>query len=87
MDVEYFKLAITTTILLQRVRKRRVKRKSRKEWVCAIFKEREKKLHITNLSGKTFVVKTLEFFTTSAKVLSSLKLHLFDFPMLVNFFD
>ena len=30
-------------ILLQRVRKRRFKRKPKKQWVCAIFKKREEK--------------------------------------------
>ena len=34
-------------------------------------------MHITNLSGKMFIIQTLVFFTTSAKVSSSLKLHLF----------
>ena len=40
MDVEDFELAATAIILLRRVRKRRFKRKLRKQWVRAIFKER-----------------------------------------------
>ena len=41
-DVEDFELAVTRTILLQRVRKR-FKRKPRKQWVRATFKELEEK--------------------------------------------
>ena len=43
MDTEDFELAVTAVILLRRVRKRRFKRKPRKLWVRAIFKEREEK--------------------------------------------
>ena len=43
MDIEDLELVVTAIILLQRVRKRRFKRKSRKQWVCAIFKVREEK--------------------------------------------
>ena len=42
MDTEDFELAVTAVILLRRVRKR-FKRKRRKIWVGAIFKEREEK--------------------------------------------
>ena len=50
MDAEDFELIVTGIILLRRVRKRRFKRKPRKQWVRAIFKERGKrKVHITNL--------------------------------------
>ena len=41
MDAEDLKLAITAIILLQRVSKRRFKRKPRKQWVRAKFKETE----------------------------------------------
>ena len=47
MDVEDFELAVTGIILLRRVRKR-FKRKPKKQWVRAIFKEWEKG-HIANL--------------------------------------
>ena len=43
MDTEDFELAVTAVILLRRVRKRRFKRKRRKIWVGAIFKERKEK--------------------------------------------
>ena len=42
MDAEEFELAVTAIILLQRVSKR-FKRKPRKQWVRAIFKERGEK--------------------------------------------
>ena len=43
MDTEDFELVVTAIILLQRVRKRRFKRKSRKQWVRVIFKKRQEK--------------------------------------------
>ena len=43
MDIEDFELAVTAVILLLKVMKRRFKRKPRKQWVRAIFKEREEK--------------------------------------------
>ena len=43
MDIEDLELVVTAIILLQRVRKKRFKRKSRKQWVFAIFKVREEK--------------------------------------------
>ena len=43
MDSEDFDLAVTSIILLGRVRKRRFKRKPKKQWVSAIFKKREEK--------------------------------------------
>ena len=46
IDVEDFELAVTGIILLRRVRKR-FKRKPKKQWVRAIFKEWEKG-HIAN---------------------------------------
>ena len=41
MDAEDFELTVTGIILLRRVRKRRFKRKPRKQWVRAKFKETE----------------------------------------------
>ena len=50
MDTEDFELAVTAVILLRKIRKTRFKRKPRKLWVHAIFKEREEReVDITNL--------------------------------------
>ena len=43
MDAQDFKLAASTIILLQRVRERKFKIGPRKQWVSAIFKEKEEK--------------------------------------------
>ena len=43
MDLEDFELAVTAIILLRTVSKRRFKKIPRKQWVRAIFKEREEK--------------------------------------------
>ena len=43
MDAEDFELAVTAIILLQRVREKNFKRKSRKQCVRAIIKDREEK--------------------------------------------
>ena len=87
MNKEDVELAVTAIIMLRRFRKRRIKRKPRKQWVRAIFKEIEEKGAYYQLIREYFIVQTLIFFTTPAKVSSSLKLHLFAFPKFMDFFQ
>ena len=55
MDAEDFELAVTAIIVLRRVRKRMFKREPRKQWVHAVFKEKEEEgakrenFHHTNI--------------------------------------
>ena len=83
MDAEDFQLAVTAIILLQRVRKRKFKRNPRKQRVRAKFKDREEE----GAKRKNFYDTITLSWQTSAKVSSSLKLHLLVFPMLMIFFN
>ena len=58
MDAEDFELTVTAIILLRRIRKRRFKRKHRKQWVRAVFKEREEK----GAKREDFIIQILVFF-------------------------
>ena len=80
---EDFKLAVAAIILLPRVTKRRFKRKSKNQSVRGEFKEREEE----DAKRKNFYLTIILLLQTSAKVLSSLKLHLFIFPMFMTFFQ
>ena len=62
MDAEDFELAVTAIILLRRVRKGRFKGKPRKQWVRAIFKEREEK----DAKREIFYHTNIGIFTNSA---------------------
>ena len=82
MDAEVFGLTVTTIILQRRVRKRRFKRKPRKQWVRAQFKDREEKgAKWEHLYHTNFVV----FLKLLLKYHHLLK-YLFFFPMFMIFF-
>ena len=81
MNAEGFELAVATIILLRRVWKKRFKRKNRKQWVRAIFNERKEK--IAKWENHTNIGIFLQLLLVS----SFLKLHLFVFPMFMDFFQ
>ena len=63
MDAEDFELAVTVTILLRRVRKRRFERKPRKQRVRTKFKAREEK----GAKRENFYHANIGIFSISAK--------------------
>ena len=54
MDAEDFELAVAVIILLRRVRRKMFKRTLRKQWVCAIFKDRKGKCTYDQLIRENF---------------------------------
>ena len=83
MDTEGFELDVIAIILLRRVRKRRFKKTLENNGFVLYLKRGNRKMQ----NRKTFIIQILVFFTISIKFSPSLKLHLFVFPMFMNFFQ